>query len=192
MACRRQPAIDRDDVGVLLEARRPHEDGGAIERRHVATGHGKPMLIVPPVKTTATRGIGQSRSAGSAGPGGAHAGGGDVAAEAPRDAATRATRADPRRGPPRSDLGMGIGRRARDAGTGLRLRTLATPAMITAMATTSMTVAVPIRSEIGPTMMIGRKLETDTSMLSTPKTRPRTSSGRSSWSWVWDGMATAA
>ena len=49
---------------------------------------------------------------------------------------------------------------------------------------------VPIRSEIGPTMMIGRKLDTDTSMLSTPNTRPRTSSGRSSWSWVCAGIAT--
>ena len=41
-------------------------------------------------------------------------------------------------------------------------------------------------------MMIGRKLATETSMFSTPKTRPRTSSGRSSWSWVCDGMATSA
>ncbi len=39
-------------------------------------------------------------------------------------------------------------------------------------------------------MMIGAKLATDTSMLRTPNTRPRTSSGRSSWSCVWDGMAT--
>ena len=57
--------------------------------------------------------------------------------------------------------------------------------------TTSITVPVPIRSEIGPTMMIGRKLDTDTSMFSTPNTRPRTSSGRSSWSWVCAGIATA-
>ena len=55
-----------------------------------------------------------------------------------------------------------------------------------------MTVVVPMRSEIVPAMMIGRKLETDTSMFRMPKTRPRTSSGRSSWSWVWDGMATNA
>ena len=61
----------------------------------------------------------------------------------------------------------------------------------TPMATISITVAVPMRSEIGPTMMIGRKLDTDTSMFRTPKTRPRTSSGRSSWSWVCAGMATA-
>ena len=47
------------------------------------------------------------------------------------------------------------------------------------------------RSAIGPTTRIGRKLATDTSMFRTPKTRPRTSSGRSSWSWVWDGIATA-
>ena len=53
-----------------------------------------------------------------------------------------------------------------------------------------MTAVVPTRSEIGPTMMIGRKLATETSIPSTPKTRPRTSSGRSSWSWVCDGMAT--
>ena len=44
-----------------------------------------------------------------------------------------------------------------------------------------------MRSEIGPTMMIGRKLATDTSMLRIPNTRPRTSSGRSSWSWVCEG-----
>ena len=74
---------------------------------------------------------------------------------------------------------------------GSRLNTLATPAASTPMATTNMTVAVPMRSEIGPTMMIGRKLETDTSMLRTPKTRPRTSVGRSSCNWVWAGMATA-
>ena len=52
------------------------------------------------------------------------------------------------------------------------------------------TAVVPTWSEIGPTMMIGRKLATDTSMFRTPNTRPRTSSGRSSWSWVWAGMAT--
>ena len=41
-----------------------------------------------------------------------------------------------------------------------------------------------------PTMRIGAKLATDTSMFRTPNTRPRTSSGRSSWSCVWDGIAT--
>ena len=60
----------------------------------------------------------------------------------------------------------------------------------TPMAITKMTTVVPTKSEIGPTMMIGRKLATETSMPRTPKTRPRTSSGRSSWSCVCDGMAT--
>ena len=55
-----------------------------------------------------------------------------------------------------------------------------------------MTAVVPINVEIGPTMRIGRKLATETSIPSTPKTRPRTSSGRSSWSWVCDGIATQA
>ncbi len=58
------------------------------------------------------------------------------------------------------------------------------------MATATMTAVVPIRSEMGPTTMIGRKLATEISMFSTPKTRPRTSSGRSSWSWVCEGIAT--
>ena len=58
------------------------------------------------------------------------------------------------------------------------------------MATAMSTAVVPMTSEIGPTMMIGRKLATETSMFRTPKTRPRTSSGRSSWSCVCDGMAT--
>ena len=73
---------------------------------------------------------------------------------------------------------------------GSRLNTLATPTARTAMATTRMTAVVPTTSEIGPTMMIGRKLATETSMLRTPKTRPRTSSGRSSWSCVCAGIAT--
>ena len=54
------------------------------------------------------------------------------------------------------------------------------------------TLFVPIPSESGPTMMIGRKLAVETSMFRTPNTRPRTSSGSSSWSCVWDGMATNA
>ena len=58
------------------------------------------------------------------------------------------------------------------------------------VATARITTVVPTRSENGPTMMIGRKLAIDTSMFSTPKTRPRTSSGRSSWSCVCDGIAT--
>ena len=66
------------------------------------------------------------------------------------------------------------------------------PAMSTPIAPISMTLADPMTSEIGPTMMIGRKLDTDTSMFRIPKTRPRTSSGRSSWSCVCAGMATAA
>ena len=41
-------------------------------------------------------------------------------------------------------------------------------------------------------MMIGRKLATETSMLRMPNTRPRASSGRSSWSCVWAGIATHA
>ena len=41
-------------------------------------------------------------------------------------------------------------------------------------------------------MMMGRKLETETSMLRTPNTRPRASSGMSSWSCVCDGIATNA
>ena len=57
---------------------------------------------------------------------------------------------------------------------------------------TKTTAVVPTRSAIGPTMMIGRKLAVEMSMFRTPKTRPRTSSGRSSWSWVWAGMATLA
>ena len=54
------------------------------------------------------------------------------------------------------------------------------------------TVVVPTKSDSGPTIRIGRKLATDTSMLRMPNTRPRTSSGRSSWSWVCDGIATKA
>ncbi len=42
----------------------------------------------------------------------------------------------------------------------------------------------PTESAIGPTMMIGRKLAMLTSMLSTPKTRPRMFSGSSSCSCV--------
>ena len=61
----------------------------------------------------------------------------------------------------------------------------------TPTAITKITAVVPTRSEIGPTMMIGRKLATETSIPRTPKTRPRTSSGRSSWSCVCDGMATS-
>ena len=65
-----------------------------------------------------------------------------------------------------------------------------TPTAPTTMAVTKMTAVVPTRSEIGPTTMIGRKLATETSIPRTPKTRPRTSSGRSSWSCVWAEMAT--
>jgi len=65
-----------------------------------------------------------------------------------------------------------------------------TPDAATAMAIVRITAVVPKRSEIGPTMMIGRMLATDTSMFKTPKTRPRTSSGRSSWSCVWLEIAT--
>ena len=41
-------------------------------------------------------------------------------------------------------------------------------------------------------MIIGRKLAMLTSMLSTPKTRPRMFAGSSSWSCVWAGTATNA
>ena len=59
-------------------------------------------------------------------------------------------------------------------------------------ATRNSTVALPTKSATGPTMMIGRKLATETSMLRMPNTRPRTSSGMSSWSCVCDGIATNA
>ncbi len=59
-------------------------------------------------------------------------------------------------------------------------------------ATVTSTAVVPIQSAIGPTMRIGRKLATDTSMFRMPNTRPRTSSGRSSWSCVCEGIATQA
>ena len=49
-----------------------------------------------------------------------------------------------------------------------------------------------MRSATGPTMMMGRKLARLTSVLRTPKTRPRTSLGSSSWSAVWAGTATNA
>ena len=81
---------------------------------------------------------------------------------------------------------------ASEARSGPRTTTDATPDTSTTRATVTRTHVVPTRSEIGPTMMIGRKLATETSMFRTPNTRPRTSSGRSSWSWVCDGMATKA
>ena len=61
-----------------------------------------------------------------------------------------------------------------------------------AIATRNRTVALPNRSATGPTMMIGAKLATETSMLRMPNTRPRASSGISSWSCVCDGIATNA
>ena len=72
-----------------------------------------------------------------------------------------------------------------------RVATDTNPVIITPIAMTKMTAVVPTSSEIRPTTMIGRKLAIETSIPSTPNTRPRTSSGRSSWSCVWDGMATS-
>src|SRR6188472_4678320 len=48
----------------------------------------------------------------------------------------------------------------------------------------------PVTSAMGPTMMMGKKLARLTRVLRTPNTRPRTSSGSSSWSAVWAGTAT--
>ena len=126
------------------------------------------MLIVPPVKTTATVGTYQSGSAGSEGPGLPT---GSVARG--EGAARRATFSSPRRSigaECRRDrvLHMRVGGGPRDARFGSRRRTLATPDTSTPIATISITVAVPMRSEIGPTTMIGTKLETDTSMNRTP------------------------
>ena len=56
--------------------------------------------------------------------------------------------------------------------------------------TDRITLVVPTTSAMGPTTMIGTKLATETSMLRTPNTRPRTDAGRSSWSWVWLEIAT--
>ena len=85
----------------------------------------------------------------------------------------------------------GSAARLASGASGPRVRTDTIPTTMTAIAETKMTAVVPTRSEIGPTMMIGRKLATDTSIPRTPNTRPRTSSGRSSWSPVWAGMATS-
>ena len=76
--------------------------------------------------------------------------------------------------------------------SGPRIVTDAIPVTRTITATVTRTAVVPATSEIGPTMMIGTKLATETSMFRMPKTRPRTSSGRSSCSWVWAGIATKA
>jgi len=75
---------------------------------------------------------------------------------------------------------------------GRALTSDAIPAMPTTPAAASMTIAVPIRSASGPTRMMGRKLAMLTRVLSTPKTRPRMSAGMTSWSCVWDGIATNA
>ena len=73
-----------------------------------------------------------------------------------------------------------------------RWTTLAIPHSPTKMLTARMTLSVPTTSAIGATMMIGARLAIETSMFRTPKTRPRTSSGNSSWSWVWDAIETIA
>jgi hypothetical protein len=67
-----------------------------------------------------------------------------------------------------------------------------TPESRIATPTPRRTAVLPSTSDSGPTMMIGRKLDSDTSMLRTPNTRPRVSSGMSSWSCVWAGIATNA
>ena len=55
-----------------------------------------------------------------------------------------------------------------------------------------MTAVGPMTSAMGPAMMMGTKLARLTRVFRTPKTRPRTSSGSSSWSAVWAGTATKA
>ena len=74
--------------------------------------------------------------------------------------------------------------------TGPRATTETMPRTRIIAATVRMTLVVPTKSAMGPTTMIGTKLATETSMFRTPKTRPRTASGRSSWSWVWLEIAT--
>src|SRR5439155_1696607 len=64
------------------------------------------------------------------------------------------------------------------------------PRMIAA--TPSITGVVPTRSAIRPMTITGTKLATDTRVNRTPYTRPRTSSGSSSCSCVWDEIATSA
>ena len=62
--------------------------------------------------------------------------------------------------------------------TGWPKRYEPTPVRAMTTAQARMTVGVPTKSAIGPTMMMGTKLARLTSVLRTPKTRPRTSSGK--------------
>ena len=61
-----------------------------------------------------------------------------------------------------------------------------------AIATRNRTVALPSDVRHRPDDDDRRKLATETSMLRMPNTRPRASSGISSWSCVCDGIATNA
>ena len=71
-------------------------------------------------------------------------------------------------------------------------RNEATAVAPTTPAQSMITAVGPMASATGPTMMMGRKLARLTSVLRTPNTRPRTSSGSSSWSAVCAGTATNA
>ena len=194
-----RPRSSADDIGDRVEAGRPGDDRLAIEDRHVAArrrveggadratgehdddlGH---RLASGAVGRVGRAGLVGRAGRSSAPPRSAGAGAGASWSSNGSGLAVPSSTATG------SSSWAGLGRLS-DFGSGPRVMIEITPMTATAIARTKMTAVVPTTSEIGPTMMIGRKLATETSIPRTPKTRPRTSSGRSSWSCVCDGMAT--
>ena len=184
---RRGPAqVDRDDPP---RSARPGTDASSWSPASVGTAPpatgSTVMLIVPPVKMTATRGIALTARRATAGHG-------DVGRGRPRACRQPTRRPSARRSAAgRRPVGLDRLSRGPRRARAARRATRSRPRGSRPRHRGGRASCRPA-SEIGPTMMIGRKLPTDTSMLRIPKTRPRTAGGISSWSSVWAGIAVDA
>src|SRR6185437_11357704 len=144
----RAPEIDRDEVRDRLDARRPGEDRGAIERRHLATRGG--------VRDHRDRPAGEDdRDA-------AHSGFPRSSWRWGYEGCGRLVPVGSSCAEPGTISGMRSGPSPSRIGPRVTIEIM--PEMNTRAATVRITAVVPTRSAMGPTMMIGRMLATEMSM----------------------------